>query len=171
DTQPELLAHHCTEAGLSALAVERWLRAGQRAAERSANVEAIAHLNKGLDVVRALPDARDRAERELELRIALGPPMMATRGFAAPEAEQVYAPARELCRGLGEPAKLGPVLWALWGFYLVRADLNAAEELTAELLRLAHRDDPALLVPAHRALGTHRHFLGDFVEAREHSAQ
>jgi len=172
ETQPELLAHHCTEAGLSAQAVERWLRAGQRAAERSANVEAMAHLNKGLDVVRALPDARDRAERELELRIALGPTLMATRGYAAPEVGQAYARARELCEQLGETARLGPVLWALWGFYLVRADLQAAEDLTAELLRLAHHgEDPALLVPAHRALGTHCHFVGDFVRAREHSTQ
>src|SRR5262249_11285523 len=91
ETQPELLAHHCTEAGLSAQAVERWLRAGQRAAERSANVEAIAHLNKGLDVVRALPDARDRAERELELRTALGPTLMAAGGCAAAAGGQAQA--------------------------------------------------------------------------------
>src|SRR5262249_22260591 len=123
-------------------------------------------------VVRALPDARDRAERELELRTALGPTLMATRGYAAAEVGQAYARARELCEQLGETARLGPVLWALWGFYLVRADLQAAEELTAELLRLAHRGEgPALLVPAHRALGTHRHFVGDFVRAREHSTQ
>jgi class 3 adenylate cyclase/predicted ATPase len=172
ETQPELLAHHCTEAGLVVPAVEHWLRAGQRAAERSANVEAIAHLTRGLEVVRTLPDARERAERELEVQTALGPALMATKGYAAPEVEQAYARALALCQQVGETMKLGPVLYALWGFYLTRADLQAAEDLTAQLLRVAHhRDDPALLIATHRALGTHRHFLGDFARAREHTAQ
>src|SRR5262249_945586 len=100
ETQPELLAHHCTEAGLVGPAVEHWLRAGQRAAERSANVEAIAHLNKGLDLVRMLPDVRERADRELELQTALGPTLMATKGFAAPDVGQAFARARELCQQL-----------------------------------------------------------------------
>src|SRR5262245_999386 len=126
ETQPELLAHHCTEAGLVVPAVEHWLRAGRRAAERWANVEAIAHLNKGLDVVRTLPDVRERAERELELQTALGPTLIATKGFADPEVEQAYVRARELCRQLGETAKLGSVLQGLFAVYLTRADLEAA---------------------------------------------
>ena len=122
--------------------------------------EAFAHLNKGLEVVRALPDAHDRAERELERQTALGPSLMASKGFAAPEVQQAYARARELCQQIGETTRLGPVLWALWGLYLVRADLEVADELVTQLLRLAqHGEDPALPVPARRALGTHLHFL------------
>src|SRR5262249_36325359 len=74
DTQPELLAHHYTEAGLGAQAILHWQRAGQRAIERSANLEAVSHLTKGLEVLKTLPpDTPERARQELELQMALGP--------------------------------------------------------------------------------------------------
>src|SRR5262249_10567389 len=87
ETQPELLAHHYAEAGLIAQAIPYWLQAGQRAVQRSANVEAISHLTKGLELLQTLPDTPTRAQQELTLQITLGIPLIATRGFAAPEVE------------------------------------------------------------------------------------
>jgi len=80
ETQPELLAHHYTEAGLPAQAVPYWVRAGQRAVERSANVEAISHFTKGLELLKALPATPERAQQELTLHLALGSPLMIIKG-------------------------------------------------------------------------------------------
>jgi predicted ATPase len=85
ETQPELVAHHYTEAGLSAQAIPYWQRAGQRALERSANLEAVAHLTKGLEVLATLPDTPERAQQELVMQTTLGPALMHTKGQAAPE--------------------------------------------------------------------------------------
>ena len=93
-----------------------WQRAGQRAIERSANLEAIGHLTKGLDVLTTLPDTPERTQQELDLQTALGPALMAIKGHAAPEVEQAYARARELCQQVGETPQLFPVLFGLWRF-------------------------------------------------------
>src|SRR5918992_1372858 len=151
DTQPELLAHHYTEAGLSEQAMSYWQQAGQRAIERSAHVEAVAHLAKGLKVLQTLPDTPERAQQELVLQTTLGPALMATKGFAAPEVERVYARARELCRHMADTPQLFPVLWGLWLFYEVRGELQTARELAEQLLSLAQcQQDPAPLLHAYR---------------------
>ena len=93
EAQPELLAHHYTEAGLHAQAVRYWQQAGQRASERSAHVEAISHLTKGLELLQTLPETPERAQREVDLQIALGQAFIATKGQAAPE---VDTPTAEL---------------------------------------------------------------------------
>jgi predicted ATPase/class 3 adenylate cyclase len=98
ETQPELLAHHYTEAGLAALAISHWHRAGQRAAQGSASKEAVAHLSKGLELIETLQDTPERSELELALQTTLGPVLIATKGYAAPEVGAVYDRARELCR-------------------------------------------------------------------------
>ena len=98
ETQPELVAHHYTEAGLAASAIPYWQRAGQRANERSAYAEAISHFTKGLEVLQALPDTTERAQQELALQIALGQAFIATKGQAAPEVGRTYSRARELCQ-------------------------------------------------------------------------
>src|SRR5262249_10885610 len=89
ERQPELLAHHYTEAGLIEQAIPYWQQAGQRAVQRSANVEAITHFTKGLELLKTLPDTPERAQQELMLQLALGNPLMATKGWAAPEAGHV----------------------------------------------------------------------------------
>src|SRR5262249_11318650 len=93
-TQPELLAYHYTEAGLAAQALRYWRRAGQRATERSAPAEAIAHLTKGLEILTTLPNTPERTQQELRLQIALGPPLIASKGYGAPEVEHAYSRAR-----------------------------------------------------------------------------
>ncbi len=112
-TQPELLAHHYTEAGLREEAVGCWLRAGRRASERAAYVEAIAHLTKGLELLATLPDSPARRRQELALQTSLGPALIATQGFTAPELGQVYARARELCQAGAATRQRCRVLWGL----------------------------------------------------------
>ncbi len=172
ETQPELLAHHYTEAGLKEQAIPYWQKAGQRAAQRSANVEAISHLTKGLELLKTLPDTTERAQQELPLRLALSVSLRDTKGYAAPEVEQTCRRALELCRQLGETPQLFPVLFGLAAFHVVRGDFQTTYELGKQLLRLAQSvQDPALLVPAQDALGQTLYFLGDFVSAREHLEQ
>jgi len=84
DTQPELLAHHCTEAGLIAKAIRYLLKGGEWALGRQAMIEAERHLRKGLGLLSALPDESDRNRHELELQIALGAVLMGTEGYGMP---------------------------------------------------------------------------------------
>jgi predicted ATPase len=172
EAQPELLAHHYTEAGLIEQAVGYWHQAGQGAVERSANVEAIAHLNKGLEVLKILPETPERTQQELAVLASLGPALIVTKGQASPEVEQVYARARELCMSVGETPQLSSVLLGLWVFYLVRAELQTARELSEQLLTLAQRQhDTAMHLQAHRALGAPLLCLGDLTLARGHFEQ
>jgi len=98
ETQPELLAHHYTEAGFTDQALGYWQRAGHRALARSANVEAIGHLTTGLALLATLPETPARAAQELLLLTTPGTALMATQGYASPEAGQIYARARALCQ-------------------------------------------------------------------------
>ncbi len=172
ETQPELMAYHYTEAGLSEEACGYWQQAGQRASERSAYVEAIAHLTQGLEVLETLPDAPARAQRELDFHTILGPALTNTKGPGAPEVEHVYARARELCQHVGDTPQLFPVLWGLWYFYLARGDYQTARELGEQLVSLGHQlQDPALLSPAKRALGNTLLWLGEMAPACAHLEQ
>jgi len=172
DQQPELLAHHYTEAGLLPQAIPYWQRAGQRAIQRSAHLEAIGHLAKGLEILATLPDTPERAQQELVMQITLGPVLLVTKGYAAPEVLQAYARARELCQQVGESTQFFLVLRGLWSFYLHRVELQTARELGEQLLTLAqHIGDPALLLEAHHALGSTCNYLGEFAAAQAHFAQ
>jgi predicted ATPase len=172
ETQPELLAQHYTEAGVIAQAIPHWQRAGRRAMQRSANLEAIGHLTRGLELLKTLPDTPERTQQELEFQISLGTALMYTKGFTAPEVGRVYARARELCQQVGETPQLFPVLWGVWYFHNARAEHQMGQELGAQLLSLAQRlQDAALLVVAHRALGNTLYHLGELAPARAHLEQ
>ena len=172
ETEPELVAHHYTEAGGYAQAVGYWQQAGQRAMQRSANVEAIAHLRQGIALLTTLPDTPARVQAELTLQTTLGPALMATRGYAAPEVAATYHRARELCQQAEETPELFPVLWGMWLLYLGRAEHETAQELAEQCLSLAQRlDDPALLLEAHLALGDSWFHLGQFSQAHAHFEQ
>jgi class 3 adenylate cyclase/energy-coupling factor transporter ATP-binding protein EcfA2 len=127
--QPELLAHHYTEAGFMAQAVSYWQRAGQIAIERSANIEAIRHLTTGLEVLKTLPTTPEHIQRELALHISLAVPLASTKGWAVPEVADAYARGRELCRQVGETPELFTVLYGLRTFYHIRGELRTAREL------------------------------------------
>jgi class 3 adenylate cyclase len=129
ESQPELVAQHYTEAGFNAQAVDYWQWAGQRAVERSAYVEAIAHLTKGLEVLKTLPNTPESTQQELALHIALGAPLIAIQGLSAPAVERTYARARELCQQIKETPELVPVLVGLWRCYLSQGNLQTARAL------------------------------------------
>jgi predicted ATPase len=169
ETQPELLAHHYTEAGLTEPAVRYWQRAGEHASDRSAPLEAISHVTTGIALLTTLPETPARTQQAVTLHLALGAALQMAKGHAAPEVEQVYTQARALCQQLGETPQLAQVLYGLWRFYLVRPQLHTARELGDTLLRLAHQaDDPALAVLAHQALGQTWFLLGGLPAARQH---
>jgi predicted ATPase len=169
ETQPELLAHHYTEAGLTEQAIGYWQRAGQQASDRSAHLEAISHFTIGIELLQTLPETPERIQHALTLHIALGAALQIAKGHAAPEVEHAYTQARALCQQVGETPALVPILFGLWRFYLVRPQLHTARELGETLLRLAQRaHDPALAVIAHYALGNTWFYLGAFPAARQH---
>ena len=167
--QPELVAHHYTEAGLLDQAIGFWQYAGEQAVQRSAHREGIGHFLKGLALLGELPETPDRTHRELTIQTRLGPSLMATKGYAAPEVERAYARAQELCQQLGETPQSFQVLRGLWVVHEMRAELKTARKLGEQLLALAqHLDDPDLLIEVHRALGNTLLWIGEFAHAREH---
>jgi predicted ATPase len=163
------LAHHYSHSRKTEKAIQYSQLAGQWAVQHSANAEAIRHLTTALELLKSLPDSLERTRRELELQIALGAPLIATKGFGAPEVGAAYGRALELCRKIGETPELFPVLWGLWEFYEARAEHKKARELAEQLFNLAERvGDPGLLVEAHLALGSASFWLGQPTVAREH---
>jgi predicted ATPase/class 3 adenylate cyclase len=166
ETQPEVLARHFTKAGLGERAVAYWCRAGELAARRSANLEAIAHLSKGLELVRTLPDTPEHLAQELALLLAIGGPSIATKGHPSQEVERTYSRALALCDQLGRSAELFPVLRGLWNHHLVRGELRRAHDLADRLVALAEQQQkPVHRALAHRARGTTLFYLGRFTDA------
>ena len=142
ETQPETLAHHLTEAGLFQKAEAYWLHAGKKAAMRSANLEAIAHLQRGIEASGHLPDSARKDRLELDFQFALGPCLIATQGPASNKAMATFTRARELCERLGDPPEQHQVMFWLTTASVMRGELPVAEETIAALLQLAEtRDD------------------------------
>ena len=169
ETQPELVAHHYTEAGLIERSLPYWQHAGKKAIQRSAYVEATSHLTKGLALLKTLSETPERTQQELGLQTTLGPVLIATRGYAAEETGAAYTRARELCRQVEATPLLFRVLFGLWAFYIVRAEHKTAYSLGEQLLSLAEsQQDPTLLVEAHWALGASSFALGEVTSARAH---
>lgn len=163
------LAHHYSQSGNVPKAVEYLHCAGQQAFQHSASLEAIRHLGSALELLKRLPDTPERAEQELALELAIGPALMAARGYAAPEVEATYARALALCDQVGEASQLFPALLGLRTYYQLRAEYATARELGERLLRIAQNTrDPALLVEAHSALGATLFFQGDLATALAH---
>jgi class 3 adenylate cyclase/predicted ATPase len=166
--QPEVLARHFTQAGLVPQAIAYWRRAGERANEHSASMEAIADLEEGLRLVANLPDPKQRLEEEFALRMAISGPLTATKGYAAPEVECAYLRARELSEQLGRSSELFAVLRGLWNCQYSRGELLTGHDLARHLVALARKQgEPLRDALAHRALGSTLFFLGRFAEARE----
>ncbi|HSA81075.1 MAG TPA: hypothetical protein VLE23_09640 [Geminicoccaceae bacterium] len=170
--EPELLAHHYTEAGDAKRAVDYWHKAGQRAAQRSANLEAVAHLRKGVEVLESLPDSSARDRQELDLQIALGSPLIVIKGYAAPEVEQAYLRAQELSRRVRDVSQLFTATWGLWILNLTRMQLRSARRLADELLALARaQSDPAYLLQACHAAWTTCLYLPELSACAEQAEQ
>jgi predicted ATPase len=168
----EILAYHYTEAGCHEQAVTYWQQAGQRALQRSANVEALDHLNKGLEGLKTLPDTPVRTQLELDFLIALGLAYRLSRGYTAPEVARTYGRAREVCQQVGDTPKLAQVLFGLSIYHLGRAEYPATLEFGEQLLAEAQRqNDAGLILEAHRMLGSTLYWTGEFSAARAHMEQ
>jgi DNA-binding winged helix-turn-helix (wHTH) protein/predicted ATPase len=161
------LAMHFEQGGEYPYAIQYLQHAAKRALRRSAPHEAIRLLTRALEMLTTLPDTPERVQLELTLRLSLGPPLMAAKGYAAREVERTYTRARALCHQLGETADLFSILRGLWVSALLRAELRLAHELGEQLLTFAQRvQDPTLLVEADYALGATCFFQGEVVSAR-----
>jgi len=163
------LARHYSLSGNEPKAVEYLQYSGQQALQRSAYQEAIRQLAAALALLRRLPDNPERDHREIALQLAIGPALIAARGFAAPEVEEAYSRALALCGQIGETTQLFPTLVGLRSYFSLRAEHAKAYKLGKRLLSLAEKaQDPDLLGEAYASLATTLHFSGRFRSANAH---
>ena len=163
--QPEVLAWHLTRAELFQSAVKAWLEAGSRAAGQGAFLEAEAHLREALKLVEFLPEDA-RARQELELQLALGPAVMATRGYAAEESLEVYSRAGQLVSVAGSPREQMDVYLGLYNVHFGRAELERAMAMAVQYMQLAEAEH-LLHARAYTLLGQTHAAMGAFAQARQ----
>jgi len=169
ETQPELMAHHLEQAGLSEQAIEYLRIAGQRAIERSANAEAIGHLKHALGLLESLPAGGQRTRVAFELETMLAQALIAGRGYAATETKETLLRARALLDDSTEPSQKFSVLYGLWACYYVGGEGDMLQRAAAELLAEAERHgQTAALCLSHRLLGTTYISMAQFDAARRH---
>ncbi|UWU70852.1 adenylate/guanylate cyclase domain-containing protein [Bradyrhizobium sp. NC92] len=170
ETEPEVLAHHFTEAGLSEIALEWWRKAGQQALKRSAYSEAIAHLGKAIAIADQLPDEPRRMMSRLHLQIAYGRALRGSLGHSAPETVAAWTRARQFAAGIDDPVELAPVHSGLFNACLTHGELAPMRELADAIRNAAERrpDSPVAAVVAHWTGGVTCWFAGDYTNARTH---
>jgi predicted ATPase len=170
--EPELLAHHFSQAGLIEKAIDHWRQAGELAVRRSAMVEALGHFRHGSKELDRMPEGSERGVRELELQTAIGRVLIAVKGFSAPETGQAYDRARDLSGQVDANGRLFPVLYGQWIYRYARAELREAQALADQMLRLARQqEDPTLRLVGHRVLGSALFCLGAPHSAQAHLEQ
>jgi hypothetical protein len=169
-TQPELLAHHYTAARQPEKAIPLWQKAGSLALKRLALAEAIAHLNKGLELVAALPASAKRDGTELDLRTLLGTAWLALKGWAAQELWDSLHPALGAAQSLRRGDALAPILWGLFAWVLCRGRVAESLRWAPQMLDAAETyGDPDLLILGHLAVLNAHFWLGEPVKVREHA--
>ena len=152
---PELVAHHLTEAGMAARAIPFWLLAGNRAIRKSASLEAVAHLSRALALIETMPTTEARSRKELELRLTLVAPLMATKGYGAPELDRHLERAMALSAQAADRSQLLPVIYARWSYQQVTGQVASSGTLADQVVELAERqlDDEARMI-GYRLQGT-----------------
>ncbi len=169
ENQPEVLAYHHQEAAHHQQAVHCWLRSGQRALARSANVEAIANFRNALQVLSALPETPERTKQEVDIQLALGIPLIAVQGYGSEETREAFSRARTLCLRLGNIPEYFQALFGSWGYCWMSGKnhdaLPMAEEFLSRSLALS---DPVLQMVAHRVMGSTLLTIGDFQSSANH---
>ncbi|HEY7214419.1 MAG TPA: AAA family ATPase, partial [Thermoanaerobaculia bacterium] len=167
--QPELVAHHFTEAGRPEQALPFWRRAGENAVQASAFLEAAGHFERALGLLAELPEGRARDEQEIELQLAFGISKGAGLTPAAPEAGEAYARALELCRRAGDPPQLFQVLRGLISHHTLRGEPRQALEMAEQLLEMAERTgSPTRRMNAFESMSFALLNLGDLVAAQSY---
>jgi tetratricopeptide (TPR) repeat protein len=165
--QPELVAHHWTEAGKPVEALGWWYRAGEKALRGSGHREAVGHLTRALELLSTLPESPERDQREIGLRVSLGVAAGSATSFAEPDVQRSFERARDLCGRAGQTPQLFPALRGLYIFYVLTGKPRTARETAQQLLRLAEAaDDPVTLLSSHQAMGFTSMVLGDLPQAR-----
>ncbi|MFI4982642.1 MAG: ATP-binding protein, partial [Nevskiales bacterium] len=168
ERQPELVAHHLTEAGLVERAIDWWLKAGERALQGSANVEASRHLSRAIELLNTLPASRKRDEREIEIRTKLRVPLYVTTGYASPEMEANYGRIWILAERLGSTARMLRVLLGQATITLVRSDLARTHEQMRRFMALAQgAGDRNALVAGRHIIGYAHLIAGEIRAARD----
>ena len=170
EVQPELLARHCTEAGLDEQAIKYWRTAGEKAVRRASNREAIGHFRRALALnEKQAPDV-GRSLTELAILSQLGPALMSVHGWTAPEVGVAFERAEHLARELESSIDLAPPLAGLWLFHTARGQFSRADEITKELFDVAHTlHDPDVLLQAHHCAWPIRWFRGALTDAKAHT--
>jgi tetratricopeptide (TPR) repeat protein len=169
-TEPEVLAHHLTAAGLAEAAIPLWQAAGELALKRLALTEAISHLERGLELISTLPRSPERDASELELRTCLGTAWIALRGSAAPEVWTSLHPALALARSLGRHDALVPILSGLTNNILNQGRVAESLPWVEEMLDIAKATgDADLLIVGHARACTCYCFAGGFTKVLEHA--
>jgi class 3 adenylate cyclase/predicted ATPase len=179
ESQPELLARHCTEAGLVEKAAGLWGKGGQRSLERSALVEAVEQLTQALSQIETLPATPALRREQIKLQVALINALFHAKGFAAPETKAAAERARlliEQAEALGEPPEdpllLFSVLYSFWVASNVAFNGNLMRERATQFLGLAEKQGAAVpLMIGHRLTGTTLLYTGEIVQGRAHFDQ
>jgi class 3 adenylate cyclase/predicted ATPase len=170
ETQPEILARHCAEAGLDEKAQKYWRTAGEQAVRQASNREAIGHFRQALALNEKLPPDVGRSRTELAILSQLGPALMSVHGWSAPEVGVVFERAEDLARQLENSVDLAPPLAGLWLFHTARGQFSRASEITNELFNVARTlDDPDILLQAHHCAWPIRWFRGEIGDAKAHT--
>src|SRR5262249_39855765 len=169
EAEPEVIASHFTQAGLSEPAVEWWSKAGEQASRRSAYVEAIAHYGKAIELAAALPDDPPNHLRRLRLQVAYGQTMIAARGHGARETTAAFARAWELPGKVAALTGRTSVYYGLWSGNHIRGELPPMRAVADAFLRDAERRPGSIeAVMAYRAVAANCWFEGDLLRARHH---
>ena len=171
ESEPELLGHHYTAAGLAELAASNWLKAGRKALMRSANAEAIALLKRGLMLLGGLPHSEARLRMEIELQTSSGVALMGSKGYGSPEVLEAFSQARTLSEKLGDDAWLFKALCGEASYYMISGNLRASDALGQRAMQIARRTgDQALLIEAHHRQWATKFFMGDYAASNVHTA-
>ena len=167
--EPELLAHHFTQAGMTEAAIEWWGKAGQRSLERSALVEAAQQFTRALDQIATLPGTPALRREQIKLQVALITPLIHIKGYAAPETKAAIEQARlllEQAEALGEPPEdpllLFSVLYGVFIANLAAFNGDVCRDIAAHTLELAEKQSASFpRVLGHNFLGGSLLFRGD----------
>ncbi len=172
DAASAQVARHYERAGMPARAIPHYVIAAKSSRTRYADKEAIEYFTRALQLLQSLPQTSRRDEQELEILILLGPALVSTQGYAAPEVGRVYDRGRLLCEFLDARQTYFPVLWGSWVFHVVRANFQTARELATRFRHLADDCGNTTLVAAgHFMMGCTLFHVGKAAQARQHFAE
>lgn len=167
-----LLAHHWGRAEVTHKAIDYLEKAGQQAVTNYANREAVLFFSEAIVKLQSLPDSNARAERELQLQIALGAPLITVKGYASPEVKQTYDRAIELCQQVGHASQLFSAMTGLWASYFMRAELETSRQLVEQIRDLAESSqDSGMLLQANYNLASNLLHLGEFALTQTYAEQ